>query len=168
MKLCRLLDVVFRPGGVPVWTALNGLFVTLSAQGLNFISTGIFGIMTIYLLWCTQKGNISVGFRIPLVMSFHPMKKNQTFLNSFLFNVNMMLLASVATTQLSVFAFQKYTSISYIGNVFFNQIAYLPFFGFIFQKRVFPDAMMAVMLLYAIYAIIAAVLRSRKAKKAKK
>lgn len=130
------------------------------------MSTGFFGVMTIFLLWCTQKGNISVGFRIPFVMSFHPMKKNETFLNSFLFNVNMMILASVATTQLSVFAFQSYTSTCYIGNVFYTQVAFLPFFGFIFEKRIFPIAMVGVMLLYSLYAIIAAVLRSRKAKKA--
>lgn len=142
------------------------MFESLSQKGLNFLSTGIFAVLTIYLLWCTQNGTISVGFRIPLVMSFHPMKKNETFLNSFLFNVNMMLLASVAATQFSVFAFQSYTQNCYIGNVFYLQVANLPFFGFIFTKRVFPMAMSVVLLIYAIYAIVAAVLRSRKAKKA--
>jgi LMBR1 domain-containing protein 1 len=74
--LYSLFDVVLRSGNDPVWSFLNGMFSSLNAQGLNFISTILFGVLTIYLLWCVQKGNLSVGLRIPFIVSFHPMKKN--------------------------------------------------------------------------------------------
>lgn len=138
------------------------MFTSLNNQGLNFISTGIFGILTIYLLWCTQKGNIKFGLRIPFIVSFHPMKKNETFLNSLLFNVNLMMLASVATTQLSVFAFSGYTSNCYIGKIFSTQINNLPFFGWIYTKRVFPMAMMAILLLQILYVSISSCLKKNK------
>lgn len=46
------------------------------------------------------------------------MKPNKTYLNSFLFNVNMMMLSSVATTQLTILAFPSYLQNSYLGQLF--------------------------------------------------
>jgi LMBR1 domain-containing protein 1 len=73
----RLIGVIIRNSdGEAIFGFVNNLLVHLNEQGLNFISTGIFGVFTIYLLWCVQKGNLSFGIRIPFIMSFHPMKKN--------------------------------------------------------------------------------------------
>jgi LMBR1 domain-containing protein 1 len=76
IPLLSIFDVILRPGGTPVWTVLNSMFSSLNSQNLNFISTGIFGLLAIYLLWSVQKGNIKFGLRIPFIVSFHPMKKN--------------------------------------------------------------------------------------------
>jgi hypothetical protein len=78
-----------------------------------------------------------------------------------------MLLASVATTQLTVYAFSSYTQFSYIGMVFTLQVYNLPMFGWVYEKRVFPMAMMAVLLLQVLYMVVSAVLRGRKEKKEK-
>jgi LMBR1 domain-containing protein 1 len=87
-------------------------------KNITFVATGFYGLFTIYLLWCVQKGNISFGLRIPFITSFHPMKKDETYLNSFLFNINLMLLASLGITQFSVYAFNIYTQSSYLGKQF--------------------------------------------------
>jgi hypothetical protein len=73
-----------------------------------------------------------------------------------------MLLASVATTQLSVFAFESYTSQCFIGEIFNNQVMNLTFFGYVYQERIFPIAMLSVLLLYGIYALVSGMLRNRK------
>lgn len=78
----------------------------------------------------------------------------------------MMLLASVATTQLSVNAFNQYTAGSYIGMVYTVMVPNLPFFGWLYVHRVFPMAFMVIFLIYGLYLIVNAILKCRKKKKA--
>lgn len=158
--------MVLQPNDKPVWTVLDGVFASMNTGGLTFLATGLFGVLTLYLLWCVQKGNVSFGLRIPFIVTFHPMQKNETYLNSFLFNINLMLLASIATTQLSVNAFSQYTAGSYIGTVYSVMVPNLPFFGWIFVNRIFPMAFMVIFLIYGLYLIVNAVLKCRKKKKA--
>ena len=150
---------------MPVYGFVNELFASLNRQGLNFVSTGIYGVLTIYLLWCVQKGNLSFGLRIPFVTSFHPMKRNETYLNSFLFNINLMLFASLATTQLSVYAFYSYTAGSHIGGILSGQAESLPMFGFVFTKRVFPITMLCICTLQGIYSVVRSCCLGRRKKK---
>ena len=42
----------------------------------------------------------------------HPMKKDNTYINSILFNVLLVMLASVSVIQFSIRAFGEYTSIT--------------------------------------------------------
>jgi len=56
------------------------------------------GFFSIYLLWCCTKGALKFGLRIPFIFSVHPMKVNETWMNSFLFNVNLILICSVSVT----------------------------------------------------------------------
>ena len=42
----------------------------------------------------------------------HPMKKDNTYMNSILFNVLLVMLASVSVIQFSIRAFGEYTSIT--------------------------------------------------------
>lgn len=80
-----------------------------------------------------------------------------------------MLLGSMATTQLSVFAFEGYTYIPgcFIGNVFQTQVSQLPFFGYIYTKRIFPIIMLCIFGLQAIFWIIKSCCLDRKKKKEK-
>lgn len=111
------------------------------SNGVGFLSVAIYAILVLYLQGCSVKGSIVFGIRIPFVITFHPMIKDRTYLNSFLFNVNLMMLTSIGTTQLTVLTFPSYLNESYLGQIINTQVAYLPFFGFIFKYRIFMAAM---------------------------
>lgn len=128
---------------------------------------GIYSLMVLYLQGCAVKGNIVFGVRIPFVISFHPMKKDRTYLNTFLFNVNIMMLTSIATTQLTVMVFPTYLQESYLGNFFRTQVFKLPFFGWIYQNRIFMailDIIFLMSLCVMIFQIVRAHLQSKKKK----
>lgn len=72
---------------------------------MAFLGAILLALFSIYLLACTYKGNIKFGLRIPGIFKIHPMKENETFMNTFLFNVNLLLITSVAVTQFTCIAF---------------------------------------------------------------
>ena len=51
--------------GFPVSPFLNTVLTGLENGNAGFIATTIFGCLSLYLLWCTQKGNLKFGIRIP-------------------------------------------------------------------------------------------------------
>lgn len=106
--LIQLFGTAIQSGGEPLFTFLDGPLVSLSEGNLNFLAVAIYSLMVLYLQGCAVKGNLVFGIRIPFILNFHPMKPNKTYLNSFLFNVSMMMLSSVATTQLTILAFPSY------------------------------------------------------------
>ena len=71
---------------------------------MGFLSAAVFAGILIYLLFCTIKGNFKMGIRVPGVFTLHPMKyfcksrPNETFMNSFLFNVLLILICSISLT----------------------------------------------------------------------
>lgn len=60
--------------GFPTYTFLNRMLIGLENANAGFIATVIYGFLSLYLLWCTTKGNIKFGFRIPFLFTLHPMK----------------------------------------------------------------------------------------------
>jgi LMBR1 domain-containing protein 1 len=62
--------------GFPPSPFLNAVLTGLDSSGVTFLSTAIFALLSLYLLWCTQKGNIKLGVRIPFLFTIHPMKVN--------------------------------------------------------------------------------------------
>jgi len=104
--LNRILFVL-APGwnGFPSSPFLNKILTDLEESGVNFLGTAIFAFLSLYLLWCVQKGNIKFGLRIPFVFTVHPMKRDETWMNSFLFNINLVLICSVSVCQFCTKAF---------------------------------------------------------------
>jgi len=98
---------VLAPGwsGFPSSPFLNKVLTDLEESGVNFLGTAIFAFLSLYLLWCVQKGNIKFGLRIPFFFTIHPMKRDETWMNSFLFNVNLVLICSVSVCQFCTKAF---------------------------------------------------------------
>lgn len=91
------------------------MFTYLESTIMAFLSPILLATFSIYLLACTYKGNIKFGLRIPGIFTIHPMKENETFMNSFLFNINMLLITSVAVTQFTINAFSEYVCQSQIA-----------------------------------------------------
>lgn len=100
-----LLCMVITPDGFPLTTFLNKVLLFLEEWNANFIATGLMAGFSLYLLWCVTKGNFKVGVRIPFLMTIHPMAPNETWMNSFLFNIGLIMLCSVSVTHFVSTAF---------------------------------------------------------------
>ena len=109
--------------------------------------------MTFYLLICTVKGNFKFGLRIMILGQIHPMKKDNTYMNSILFNVLLVMLTSVSVIQFSIKAFGEYTSMTDADIIFNTQIKYLTFYSFFFQYNIFEYIMLGIALISLIYLI---------------
>ena len=127
--------------GQPFYPFLNNLLVYLSDHNASFVATAFFALFCLYLLWCTIKGNLKFGMRMFLI-NIHPMKKNETFMNSFLFNTMLILLTSVSVTQFCAESFRDYTTMTDIDLIFSTQIKYLKFFSYFYKYKVFEYALL--------------------------
>lgn len=58
-------------------------------------------------------------------------------MNSFLFNINLILLTSVSVTQFCAGAFREYATMTDIDLIFGTQIRYLKFFVYFYNYNVF-------------------------------
>lgn len=138
----------------PLIPFFNELLIGLEQKNAGFLATFIFAYLCLYMLWAVQKGNIKFGIRIPLCCRFHPMKENETWMNSFLFNVILLLIASVGVIQLCIASFPTYTRNSDIYMIFGNTIRYMYFYNFFYEKNVFAIAFVTWSLLTLIYMLI--------------
>ncbi|KAG5477251.1 hypothetical protein LSCM4_04469 [Leishmania orientalis] len=98
---------------------LNTLLLRLNDA---FALCGIcaYGIFAFYLTWSTFQGQIALGLRL-LFFQIHPMKKHDTLVNAFLFNVSLLLITTYAVIFFVVESFRDYaamTSINGLMNVF--------------------------------------------------
>jgi hypothetical protein len=66
-------------------------------KGLDYVSNLIFLSMAFYLLAVTIKGNMTLGFRFASPL-FYPMRKNETQMDSFMFNVWLLNACSLGIT----------------------------------------------------------------------
>ncbi|CAD8143814.1 unnamed protein product [Paramecium octaurelia] len=150
-----LLFIVIRDSdGISASPFLNKILIGLEDGNAGFLCVGIFGFLCIYLLWCTQKGNIKFGLRIPFLFSLHIMKVNETWMNTFLFNVQLMLICSVAVTQFCTKAFSQYIRLSTLNMLFSTQIQYLRFFTYLYSNNVFEIILLVWSVLTMIYLLI--------------
>jgi LMBR1 domain-containing protein 1 len=102
-----LYMVLKNSNGFPFTSFLNQIFLYFEYSVVSFLGTILLAFFCIYLLWATQKGNLKFGMRIPFLFTIHPMKYNsadmkyrvnETWMNTFLFNVSLILMASVSVT----------------------------------------------------------------------
>lgn len=91
--------------GFPLYTFFNHSLNACETFGTTFISTAILSVLMLYLLFATVTGCFKVGVTIPFLMTFHPMIPNETWMNSFLFNIAVILFSSVSITHFSSQAF---------------------------------------------------------------
>lgn len=95
---------------------LNNLLVALDSA-FSLLGVIAYAIFAFYLLWCSVKGCLKVGMRVPC-LTIHPMKVGDTLMNAMLFNVGLILLTAVTVTQFTAMAFDLYTANSKISTLF--------------------------------------------------
>jgi hypothetical protein len=93
----------------------------------------LFGVMSVaifslYLLFCVVAGNFKFGMRF-LCITLHPMKINGTYMNSFLFNLILILLCTFPVIDFCTAAFAGYARFSSIYQFFGVQMQHLIFFS---------------------------------------
>lgn len=119
---------------------LSWIFATLdSIPGIGpGIGTICYGLFAFHLLFAVVAGQIKIGSRI-LWISIHPLKPGDTLMNSFLWNVGLMLLCSITITQFCASAFSTYareTAIDAFFRTFIRNLKYVRYF-WIFYPHVF-------------------------------
>jgi len=74
-------------------------------------------------------------------------------MNSFLFNILIILLASVSVTQFCSYSFREYAAMSDLDLIFSMQIKYLRFFNWFYRYHVFEYILFALMIISTIYLL---------------
>lgn len=133
---------------------LNELLLWLNKVNLSFLATGIFAFFSVYLLLCVVKGCIKFGTRFLLCIEIHPLEKAETYINSILFNLSLVLITSISVTQFCTSAFKEYASMTDIELIFSYQIKFLKFFKYFNQYYIFEYAFLGFCFLSAVYLIL--------------
>ena len=91
-----LLYILINTNGLSASPLLNKVLNGLNTPGTSFLSTIIFCLLTMYLMLAVLKGNVKFGLRFFFCCKAHPIKKDNTPMNSMLFNCLLILISSVA------------------------------------------------------------------------
>jgi len=137
---------------------LNGLFEACEGSGLYPLGVALFAMFTLYLLLCVVKGCLKFGMRVFFVFSIHPMRPGATPLNSILFNVELVLIASAAIVQFEQTAFADYARLTEADVIFAAQVKYMNFYRWFFENSVF----IWVLLVWFLLSLIALIVSPRE------
>ena len=84
----------------------------------------------------------------------HPLKKDNTYMNSILFNVMLIMFTSVSLIQFCVKAFGEYASSTDADIILNTQIRYLRFYSFFFNYNIFEYVFLVIAFLSFVYLIL--------------
>lgn len=106
---------------------------------MNFypMSVAVFAVFNLYLLLCVVKGCLKFGMRVFFFFSVHPMRFKDTPLNSILFNIMMLLIASAPVVQFELNCFADYARQTAADVIFVGQIRYMTLFSYFFENNIF-------------------------------
>jgi LMBR1 domain-containing protein 1 len=139
--------------GRPGYPFLSYLLIFFQDHDVSFLSFAIFSLLTLYLLFCVIKGNFKFGVRILCCWSVYPMKKGKTYMNSFLFNISLILLGSMAITQFVSDCLCDYVVFTDVDALFNSIIKNLRFFKYFYRYHIFQYLLFVVFVLSLIYLI---------------
>ena len=114
---------------------LNAFFIELD-KVFSLFGTLMYGLFSFYLLACVLKGCMKVGLRF-FWIPIHPMRIGGTMMNSFLFNVWLLLLCSVACVQFCYASFQSYAQLTAIDMLLGVQVRNLAGLSWFFRNDFF-------------------------------
>ena len=114
---------------------LNAFFIELD-KVFSLFGTAMYGVFSFYLLACVLKGCMKVGLRF-FWIPIHPMRIGGTMMNSFLFNVWLLLLCGVACVQFCYASFQSYAQLTAIDMLLGVQVRNLAGLSWFFRNDFF-------------------------------
>ena len=139
--------------GRPGYPFLSLMLIYFQDHDISFLSFFFFSLLTLYLLFCVLKGNFQFGVRIFCCWAVHPMEKGKTYMNSFLFNISLVLLGSMAVTQFVSDCLCDYVAFTDIDALFNTLIKNLIFFKYFYRNHVFQYIFFWIFVLSFFYMI---------------
>eukprot|EP00921_Rhytidocystis_pertsovi_P002049 GHVQ01003514.1.p1 GENE.GHVQ01003514.1~~GHVQ01003514.1.p1 ORF type:complete len:609 (+),score=67.61 GHVQ01003514.1:86-1828(+) len=133
---------------------IDAMLDSISKTKVGLLAVVIYALLVCYLLLCVMKGCFKFGMRVFCCFAIHPMKKDETHLNSFLFNVALILISSTAVIQFSQQAFRNYGAETAAMWIFEVQLHAMKFFGAFFRTNAFVYMLLSWSLITAIYLFI--------------
>ena len=140
-----------KKDGRPGYPFLSLMLIYFQDNDVSFLSFLFFSILTLYLLFCIIKGNFQFGVRILCCWAVHPMEKGKTYMNSFLFNISLILLGSMAITQFVTDCLSDYVAFTDVDTLFNTLIKNLKFFKYFYRNHVFQYIFFGVFVLSLFY-----------------
>lgn len=125
------------PGGTPqsIFNLLGEFLAWFDNATSLPLAVLFYALFAFYLLACVMKGNFKFGLRIFIIFAIHPMRVGGTMVNSFLFNVGLILMTSVAIVQFCTSAFDVYVINSAASELFglsIQRLRYLEYFWYFY------------------------------------
>ncbi|GKV21985.1 hypothetical protein SLEP1_g31895 [Rubroshorea leprosula] len=122
----------------PLHPFLNEVFIKMhDVWGL--LGTAAFAFFCIYLLLAVIAGAMMLGLRLVFI-TIHPMKWGATLMNSFLFNVGLILLCSISVIQFCSTAFGYYAQATAAQEIFGHTLQSLRGIKYLYKYNVFQIA----------------------------
>lgn len=153
VSLAWLVHIVLYLLVQPAPTGFLNVYLTWFDGWFPMFGDITYAIFALYLLACTIKGCFKFGMRF-LCIKIHPMKVGGTFINSFLFNLAVILFCTIPVVHFCTIAFSRYSRFTDAYFIFLVQIAYLDFYGLFYRKNVFSYIIFLcawITLLYLLY-----------------
>jgi LMBR1 domain-containing protein 1 len=111
------------------------------------------GASSVSVCHSTIKGVMKMGIRFAF-FTIHPMEPGKTMMNSFLFNVGIILLCEIPVIQFCSSAFSIYARVTSISMLFGTKIRYIKGFDFMFQYNIFLYIFFAFIALTSLYMAV--------------
>ncbi|VAI69324.1 unnamed protein product [Triticum turgidum subsp. durum] len=133
----------------PLSSFLNEIFIKLdSVWGL--LGTAAFAFFCFYLLIAVIAGEMMLGLKLVFI-TIHPMKWGGTLMNSFLFNVGLILLCSISVIQFCATAFAYYAQATAAQEIFGHTLQSLRGIKYLYKYNVFQYGFVALAILTLFY-----------------
>ncbi|KNA15252.1 hypothetical protein SOVF_099800 [Spinacia oleracea] len=138
--------LIIRP---PLSPFLNYIFVKLD-DVWGLLGTVAFAFFCFYLLVAVVAGATMLGLKLVFI-TIHPMKWGATLMNSFLFNVGLILLCSISVIQFCATAFAYYAQATAAGEIFGHTLQSLRGIKYLYKYNVFQIAFVSLAILTFLY-----------------
>ncbi|KAK4749513.1 hypothetical protein SAY87_026962 [Trapa incisa] len=122
----------------PLSSFLNEVFIKLD-DIWGLLGTVAFAFFCFYLLLAVTAGAMMLGLRLVFI-TIHPMKWGATLMNSFLFNVGLILLCSISVIQFCSTAFAYYAQATAAQEIFGHTLQSLRGIKYLYKYNVFQIA----------------------------
>ncbi|KAG9454001.1 hypothetical protein H6P81_006905 [Aristolochia fimbriata] len=122
----------------PLSSFLNEVFIKLD-DVWGLLGTAAFAFFCFYLLLAVIAGAMMLGLRLVFI-TIHPMKWGATLMNSFLFNVGLILLCSISVIQFCATAFAYYAQATAAQEIFGHTLQSLRGIKYLYKYNVFQIA----------------------------
>ncbi|KAM7271085.1 hypothetical protein ACFE04_030299 [Oxalis oulophora] len=119
----------------PLSPFLNEVFIKLD-DIWGLLGTAAFAFFCFYLLLAVMAGAMMLGLRLVFI-TIHPMKWGGTLMNSFLFNVALILLCSISVIQFCSTAFGYYAQATAAQEIFGHTLESLRGIKYLYKYNVF-------------------------------